>query len=273
MNKSWFQIGALVLSGFFTHTPTCAQAPDSLHLRQSFAMVAAFAAGDHLSNTYLLSDKNALIKFDSTGTAVATYTNQRLGLATSVDAANPLKLLVWYPDFQTVVWLDRTLSEMGRMQFSALGRYAISTVAMSADGNIWAFDESVSTALKLNLSGELLLESQPLSAAIGVRFSATRIRDNGQTIALADPQSGLCSLDQFGALQRFDPGLKTADFEWNGEWLTYVQDSTLYMQQHQFMRQRQIPLPTAYKPGMKTWLGKNAVYLQAGAVLQQFDWE
>ena len=68
----------------------------------------SFATADNFSNTYLVNGYE-LQKYDSTGLFVSRYSNNRLGRVGFVDATNPLKILIWYTDFQTAVFLDRNL--------------------------------------------------------------------------------------------------------------------------------------------------------------------
>ena len=191
MKNRIFQIG-LTLLCLVDADLLQAQAPDSLHFQRSIPALATFVTSDNLSNTYLISPENAIVKYDTVGRRVGSYTNNRLGQAAFLDASNPLKILVWYPDFQTVVLLDRTLSEMGRLSFSSIGLYSVRCAAMSSDGNIWAFDDAISKAVKLSLDGSVLLESPPLNIYFPQRFSATRIRDSGRFVCLNDPTSGWC---------------------------------------------------------------------------------
>lgn len=239
--------------------------PDSLHFQRAIPVVATFATGDNLSNTYIINQENAVEKYDSTGRRTGAYSNNRLGIATFLDASNPLKLLVWYPDFQTVVLLDRTLTEMGRINFSGLGYTSVQAVAMAFDGNIWIFDDAASQAVKIGLDRTVLRESRPINAALSTRFSANRIRDNGQVAYLNDPQNGLCILDQYANLETAVNSVKTNDLEVNGAWLIFPEADALCLRNQAFFVQQRLPLPKTFD---QLWPGKNEVYIQRGGRLE-----
>ncbi|MEZ4927393.1 MAG: hypothetical protein R3A50_14035 [Saprospiraceae bacterium] len=250
------------------------QSVDSLRLTLSIPAEAVFVTSDNLSNTYLISRNNAILKFDTLGRESGLFTNKRLGNATFLDAANPLKVLVWYPDFQTLVWLDRTFSEMGRLEFSKLGLYSVSAVAMSFDGNIWAFDDAESVAFKFSLEGKKLFESPPLSQYFSRRFSASRIRDGGQFVGLNDHSGGFCRLDQYGSIAEINSSLKLQDFEMEGNWMVYQEGEMLKLRNLTYLKEFQFLLPESInKEGNPAWLGKSCIYVQNGKEIEQYVWK
>ena len=72
--------------------------------------IAAFAA-DNFDNLYLLNSYDQLKKIDANGDSVAVFNNvRRYGKVAQLDVTNPLRVLLYYKDFSTVVILDRLLS-------------------------------------------------------------------------------------------------------------------------------------------------------------------
>lgn len=179
-----------------------ARAQDTCVYLFSIPGSAHFVAGDHLANTYLLHGFE-VEKYDSTGRFVSRYSNNRLGAPAFLDASNPLKVLVWYADYQTAVFLDRNLTELGRLKLGEVGYPAVRCLASAADGNLWAYDESSAYLLKLSTAGEKLLESQPLSLEFSQRFAPACIRDDGgQGVFLSDPLQGVAVFDPFAQLDK-----------------------------------------------------------------------
>src|SRR6476659_8841896 len=64
---------------------------------------------DNLNNVYMIKD-DELIKYLPDGRFFRRYSNLKLGTITSVDVTNPLKILVYYRDFQQIIFLDNQLS-------------------------------------------------------------------------------------------------------------------------------------------------------------------
>ena len=69
------------------------------------------------------------------------FTALQLGAITSVDILNPLKISVFYEATNTAVILDNTLSEITRINFSAIDDFRnISHVATNGDRRLWVFN-------------------------------------------------------------------------------------------------------------------------------------
>lgn len=71
------------------------------------------------------------------------YNNFQLGNITSVNTFNPLKINVFYKDFNTVVVLDNRLAEIFKIDFNSLADYKnISHVTTGSDNTLWVFNEN-----------------------------------------------------------------------------------------------------------------------------------
>ena len=71
------------------------------------------------------------------------YSNLQLGDITSINAFNPLKINLFYKDFNTVVILDNRLAEIKKIDFNSLTPFRIITKISSANDNaIWIFNDN-----------------------------------------------------------------------------------------------------------------------------------
>lgn len=163
---------------------------------------ANYASTDALLNCYLITTDNRLEKYDSSGRLVAYYLNNRLGKPSTIDASNPMKLALWYADFQVVAFLDRTLSEMGLLRLNAVGFQQITAVATASDGNLWAYDAAAFKLYKLGPQGERLFESQAMTQFELVPQQATMLSEINGSVWLLDELGMVWVFDLFGQLQR-----------------------------------------------------------------------
>jgi hypothetical protein len=148
------------------------------YLRVSFVHDSAKRSisltADHLANTYLVHGFEARkirLHGQLCGAIFQQSAWQHLQF---VDASNPLKIMVWYADFQTAVFLDRNMTELGRLNVAEAGWPAVRSLATAADGNLWVYDEASTQLLKISTAGEKLLESQPLNLEFSQRFAPIR---------------------------------------------------------------------------------------------------
>jgi WD40 repeat protein len=106
--------------------------------QQDSLLVDRFVAMDNFGASYVIKD-NILIK--QKDTKKWQYNNFQLGEITSVDILNPLKITLFYEDFNTVIILDNTLNEIRRIDFNVIGEFKNLAAATTAnDRNLWIFD-------------------------------------------------------------------------------------------------------------------------------------
>jgi hypothetical protein len=95
---------------------------------------------DNFNNLYFIGE-NALVK--QTKDSEFIYNNMQLGQISSVDVFNPLKVNLFYKDFNTVVILDNRLSEIEKINFNLKRPFRnISHISTGNDNAIWCFDQN-----------------------------------------------------------------------------------------------------------------------------------
>ena len=111
----------------------------SAALESSVPFIAdRFIGRDNYKNTYFLKDR-VLHKQGSDGNFI--YNALLLGRISSVDIINPLKVVVFFQDTNTVVFLDNKLNEIERINFNNLPQFLNVSTATSAGNNIlWIFN-------------------------------------------------------------------------------------------------------------------------------------
>ena len=114
---------------------------------------------DILDNIYLITSTNQLKKMDAKGDSVGIFNDvKRYGNPSSIDVTNPLKVLLYYKPFATVVILDRLLNMRNTINFRSQNIFAVQTIATSYDNYIWLFDEQDYKLKKIDESGKLQQE-------------------------------------------------------------------------------------------------------------------
>ena len=106
--------------------------------QQDSLAVDHFEGMDNFGASYMIQDNILMKKKDS---KEWQYNNLQLGEITSVDILNPLKITLFYADFNTVIILDNTLNEIKRIDFNVIGEFKNLAAATTAtDRNLWIFD-------------------------------------------------------------------------------------------------------------------------------------
>jgi hypothetical protein len=101
-----------------------------------------FLGFDNQQNNYSIKS-NVLTKKSQTKTY--QYNNLSLGKITKVDFQNPLEIVVFYKNFNTVVLLDNQLNEIKKIDYNLKStQLNIEAVALSSQNQIWIYDSITS---------------------------------------------------------------------------------------------------------------------------------
>ncbi len=181
---------------------TTIQAQDSLRIVQEFAIQAIDFQLDQLGNIYTINAQNEVIKYNPEGKKQFEYSENRLGDLAVLDVNNPLEILLYYPDFQILKILDRTLSELVTLDLTSLNIFQIPTLCASSDGNIWLFDNDNQQLLKINRQGKILLQSNDLRMRIQENLNPNSLIEVDNQVFLKTVEQGIFRFDGFGNYQK-----------------------------------------------------------------------
>lgn len=94
---------------------------------------------DNFGTSYSLF-KDTFIK--ETTKQAFRYSNIQLGTISSANTFNPLKINLFYKDFNTVVILDNRLAEIFKIEFNTNQNYkSVSYISIGGDSTIWLYNQ------------------------------------------------------------------------------------------------------------------------------------
>lgn len=128
---------------FFISISVFAQNDVQLQLQDSVALEAKSIFGvDTFGTLYYTTEDNTFNK--KTKDTTITYTNFQLSEITTANAFNPLKINLFYQDFNTVVILDNRLAEVFKIDFNTTQPYKnVSFVSTGFDNTLWIFNQDL----------------------------------------------------------------------------------------------------------------------------------
>lgn len=162
---------------------------------------------DELGNVYAIDDDFEIIKYTAAGKETYRYSNTRLDRPTFIDATDPFNIMVFYPDYQTIILLDRTMTETANLNLSDFDFFNVNAVALSGDNKLWVYDELNFRLKKINRNGEAIQTSDDFSLFLKEDFKPNYITEREQTVFVNDPEIGILVFDAFGQY------MKTIDFK------------------------------------------------------------
>ncbi|WP_299117669.1 hypothetical protein [uncultured Winogradskyella sp.] len=120
-----------------------AQDEIQLQLEASTDLKAADIFGVDTFGTLYYSDENQSFFKKSVDTTIS-YANFQLGKITSANTFNPLKINLFYQDFNTVIILDNRLAEITKVDFNTIQDYKnVSLVSTGYDNTLWLFNQDL----------------------------------------------------------------------------------------------------------------------------------
>jgi len=125
-----------------------------------------FIGYDGFNNCFYVNNNVLYKKVDTT---VLQYQNLSLGKISSVDILNPLKVVLFYEQFNSVIILDNQLNEIQKIEFSKLETPIIaSAIGMSGQNKLWVFN---SLNQQIGLYDLISNQFQNIGAPIRDRFT------------------------------------------------------------------------------------------------------
>ncbi len=153
---------------------------------------------DVFGNFYFLKPDNSLTVHDTDFNELFHYFNNGLGPISYIDISNPRKILLFFKDFQKVVFLDNTLSEIGRFEWKVEEALDIKAIGSSRDNYIWLYDGLDYRLKKVDSKGNILLSSNPLQTHFEIDISPDYIIERNNQVYMVEEGKKILVFDNFG---------------------------------------------------------------------------
>ena len=173
---------------------------------------------DKLGHTYLITASNELIKLDKQYKTLFSYSVRQYGQIAHLDVSNPQKILIYFSDYQQIIFLDNTLSEIKQLDLEAMEFWDVTAVSLSRDNFIWLYDPVNVRLVKIDDQGQILLSSNEIY-----------LNDNdgsAMQIIAYDTQVFLCTSETIRIYSEF--GGFSSDIQLTNQGIQILDDHLLY---------------------------------------------
>ncbi len=196
LNKYYFCAVKKTLSTILLAFACLCASAQITELWQKYAVADDFEI-DKLNNIYLIKD-NVVSKYDEGMNFVCSYDNYSAGGISLVDVVNPFKIIVFYSEFNKLIYLDNKLSELRSPIFlDDAGFYNVMAVCSSSFGGFWIFDEQNVCVRRIETDLTTSQQGTNLYEKIG-DANITSICESGNYIFLFADNGRILVLDKFG---------------------------------------------------------------------------
>ncbi len=217
---------------------------------------------DNLDNIYLITDNNQLKKLTATGDSVAVFNDvKKYGNPDFIDVTNPLKALLYYKNYSTVVVLDRLLTVRNNINFRKQNIFYVNNVTLSYDNYIWIFDEEDYKLKKIDEEGKLLQASTDWRMLFDTVPAPVKIIDRDNFVYLYDPEKGFYIFDYYSGFKNRLAFLNWTNVEVNGNTVYGFKNNKLYSYQLKSLQLKEYNLPAFFGKFISIKAMNSKVYL------------
>jgi len=182
---------------------------------------------DPMGNIYIVQD-NRIRKYNNLLEKIADYSNVYLGNITSVDVSDPLRLLVFYKDFNQILWLDNFLLELrSPVRLDDLNIDQAELVCSSSQGGFWIYNSLTKQIQYFNSDLRLIHESINLQPLTGENIPSAMI-EKSSIVYLNVPNTGILTFDRFGTYNQTVPVYPDKLFQVSDENIFYTSHHSYY---------------------------------------------
>lgn len=180
----------------------------TLQITDSLAIIHDQVSIDSYKNFYLSQTQGAVLRLDSTSFAATSpnfllFSPEKNAACTLIEARNPLRIFIFYREFQEYILLDRfmTLIKTTSLQSPALG--FVRLAAPSADQLLWVLDDGDFSLKKYQQqTGEVLFKT-PLDLLFSTtNYDIIFLTEYQNQVFLIDKNSGILVFDNMGNFLR-----------------------------------------------------------------------
>ena len=196
-----------------------------------------YFTSDNLGNFYTIKE-DEMIKYNASGKFLMRYSNLKLGNISTVDAVNPLKILLYYRDFQTIVFLDDQLTANSEnISLEALGHEQTDLVCASVNNSFWIYDKQNNELTRFNENSKKVASTGNLKQVLRREMNPNYMREYNNYLYLNCPETGVYVFDIFGAFSKIISIKGLKQFQVNEDIVYYKKDSSICSYNHKLFEE------------------------------------
>ena len=214
---------------------------------------------DRLGNIYLVKG-NVVSKYDAGMNFQCSYDNYPAGGMSSLDVSNPFKVIVFYSEFNKLIYLDSKLAELrSPILLDDAELYNTKVVCTSSFGGFWVFDEQNVCVRRVDSNLEISQQGTNIYDKLG-DADVIAMRESINYLFLFADDGKILILDKFGNFYRtFDTEGECTDFCIDNDILYYSRGGEIVA--YDVTGDKAVPIPAGDKKADKFRIRHDLLYL------------
>ena len=172
-----------------------------------------FMTTDHIGRLYL-AKSHELFLYSTEGELIYQFSDLSKGDIVHLDASNPMKLLLFYPEYSQIVFLDNTLSKTREHVDLATLDLELELAQLacgSFDNGFWVYDPIDFSLVRFDQGLNVTNEVANINQLVGADINPTQMIELNSWLYMNDPEFGVFVFDSFGTYSKLIP-IPLADY-------------------------------------------------------------
>ncbi|HBF88806.1 MAG TPA: hypothetical protein DDX39_09205 [Bacteroidales bacterium] len=203
---------------------------------------------DKLGFIYVVN-KESIKKYTPEGILKHTYSNAKYSEISSIDATNPMRILVFYKEFNQVLFLDNTLSEIrSAISLDDLNVESPELVCSSYDSGFWVFNGFTKQLLYFNNNLQLIHKGVEIGSMLKENSLPTFIIEKNNQVFLNMSNQETFVFDRFGNFKSIIYADIAKDFQVIDNNLYFFSNQHLIKLDHVLLKTDTLNIPIIENP-------------------------
>lgn len=180
---------------------------------------------DNIGNIYAFN--NPVITKYFTNKQIKTFSIKTYGDLDFIDASNALRLLLYFKDFQRILFLDSQLSQNGDViELTDLGLEQTSLVCSSFNNGFWVYNQANNELIRFNQDLQISVKSGNIKRILNIDITPNYMIENNGKLYLNAPGTGILVFDIYGAYIKTIPLKNLHQFTVFQPYIFYIYNNT-----------------------------------------------
>jgi len=182
---------------------------------------------DNIGNIYAVN--NGVITKYFTNHQTKTFSIKTFGTLANIDVSNALRILLYFNDFQKILFLDSQLSQNGDViELSNLGYEQTLLVCSSFNNGFWIYHQANNELIRFNQSLEISIKTGNLKRILAQDIRPNFMLEHNGKLYLNSPNIGILLFDIYGSYLKTIPLKNLNSFQIHYPYIFYLKDTTFY---------------------------------------------
>ncbi len=230
-----------LLLGIFSFTVS-----DGIIPEKEYNYKADFFSTDGFGNLYIVQNSE-LIKINTESNKKWIYSNFSSGKISIIDPSDPFRILVYYKDFNKILYLDKNLTEiMSPISLDDKGIYNAISVCQSVNGGFWVLDQNSAQLLYLDKSLNIVKKSAVIQEIYDQNTDTKQafMLEKNDYIYVGFENAGVMQFDSYGVYIKTFPLSNFANFHVIDNVIVYYSEGNLNYYNTQNYQEKSLKIPT-----------------------------